>query len=132
MEKKGAQRIFDSRSMPGRVVDVLAVRADALPIYAASLRHALDCHFTALQQMQEFASRSAELLARRLQTPAGEVMGLYRGLRQPDRAQNRTMLAAGGMVDLTAQKLQTVMVEAGLLQPALVLQALVEPRFLFP
>lgn len=130
MEKKGAQRIFDSRSMPGRVVDVLAVRADALHTYAASLRHVLDGHFAALQQMQEFAGRSAELMAPRLQTPAGEVMGLYRGLRQPDRAQNHTMLAPGGMVDQTTQQLQMVMVEAGLLQPAAVLQALAEPRFL--
>lgn len=130
MEKTGAVRIFDSAAIPGRIVDVLAVRADALPLYAAALRHLVQCHFAAQAQLHESPQRCMALMAARLQTPASEVMALYRGLRLPGLAQNRAMLAAGGAVDQTAHMLQMLMVAADLLPRAAVLQAMADPQFL--
>lgn len=130
MEKKGAQRIFDSRAIPGRIVDVLAVRADALSSYGAPLRHLLQCHFAAQAQRQESPERCSKLMALRLQTEPADVMALYRGLRLPDLAQNRSMLSAGGTVDQTAQALQRVMVEANLLPATELQQALVDAQYL--
>ena len=130
MEQQGAQRIFDSRAIPGRIVDVLAVRADALQAHGPALRHLLSSHFAARKLMQEAPQRCGELLSARLQTPAAEVMALFRGLQLPDLAQNRAMLQVGGTVDQTASALQKVMLEAGLLPVAPVLQALSDPRFL--
>jgi NitT/TauT family transport system substrate-binding protein len=130
MEKQGAQRIFDSRAIPGRIVDVLAVRAEALQSHAPALRHLLRSHFAARQLMHDTPQRCAELMAARLQTPAAEVMALFRGLQLPDLAQNRAMLRAGGTVDQAASTLQNVMHEAGLLPADTVLPALADPRFL--
>jgi NitT/TauT family transport system substrate-binding protein len=130
LEKKGARRIFDSAAIPGRIVDVLAVRADALPTHGPALQHLLRCYFAAQQHMQKSAARATEAMALRLQTPADEVMDLYRGLHLPDLAHNRLMLAPGGTIDQTAQDLQRVMVDAGLMRPSSVLQSLSDPRFL--
>jgi NitT/TauT family transport system substrate-binding protein len=130
MEKKGAQRLFDSRAIPGRIVDVLAVRADALLSHPAALRHLLQCHFAAQARLREAPEHCVGLMALRLQTQPSEVMALYRGLRQPDLAQNRLMLGAGGTVEQTAQALQGVMVTANLLPTAPAQQALVDAQFL--
>jgi NitT/TauT family transport system substrate-binding protein len=132
LEKKGARRIFDSHAIPGRIVDVLAVRADVLESQGPALRHLLAGVFAAQKMVLETPQRASELMARRLQTPAGEVMALFRGLELPDLARNRAMLAPGGAIDQTAQELQRVMLDAGLLPAASLLQALAEPRFLPP
>jgi NitT/TauT family transport system substrate-binding protein len=130
MELRGARRIFDSSAIPGRIVDVLAVRTDALRSHPAALRHLLQCHFAARTLMLESPQRCSALLAKRLQTPAEEVMALFRGLRLPDLAQNRSMLAPDGAVDQAARALQTLMVEAGLLPPATAQQALADLQYL--
>jgi NitT/TauT family transport system substrate-binding protein len=132
LEKKGARRIFDSGDIPGRIVDVLAVRAEVLESRGPALRQLVVGVFAAQHMMRETPQRAAELMARRLQTPADEVMALYRGLQLPDLARNRAMLARGGAIDQTTLELQKLMLEAGLLPPASVLQALADPRFLPP
>jgi len=89
LEKAGARRIFDSKAIPGRIVDVLAVRAIALQTFGPALRHLLAGHFVAQKIFHESLSRAAPLMAARLQTPAAEVASLYRGLQLPELAQNR-------------------------------------------
>jgi NitT/TauT family transport system substrate-binding protein len=132
LEKRGAQRIFDSRAIPGRIVDVLAVRADVLESQGPALRQLVAAVFAAQKMMHDAPQRAATLMARRLQMPADEVMALYRGLQLPDLARNRAMLARGGAIDQTTQELQKLMLEAGLLPPASLVQALADPRFLPP
>lgn len=130
LEKMGAKRIFDSKAMAGRIVDVLAVRAGVLQTHGPALRLLLAAHFAAQKVLRESPLRAAALMAARLQTPAIEVAALYRGLRLPDSVQNAAMLAPGGSVDHSARELQQVMVQAGLLPAASVLQGLTDPRFL--
>ena len=130
LEKAGARRIFDSHAIPGRIVDVLAVRADALKTFAPALRHLLAGHFAAQKILRESIGRAAPLMAARLQTPASEVASLYRGLQLPELAQNRAMLARGGAIDRTAQELQKVMLEAGLLPASSLAEAVADSRFL--
>jgi NitT/TauT family transport system substrate-binding protein len=130
LEKTGARRIFDSQAIPGRIVDVLAVRATALQSFGPALRHLLAGHFSAQKMLRESMSRAAPLMAARLQTPAAEVASLYRGLQLPELAQNRAMLARGGAIDRTARELQKVMLEAGLLPATALAEAVADARFL--
>jgi ABC-type nitrate/sulfonate/bicarbonate transport system substrate-binding protein len=127
---EGANVVVTADPWAARIVDVLAVRADALGTYAASLRHLLQCHFAAQALLRESPQRCAALMAQRLQTPPQDVLALYRGLRLPDLAQNRLMLAAGGSVDQAAQALHMLMVAADLLPHTAVLQGLADPQFL--
>lgn len=132
LEQRGAQRLFDSAAMPGRIVDVLAVRAAALLSHGAALRHLLAMHFSAQKMLRDASPRASALMAPRLRVRPAEVMGLYRGLDLPDLARNRSMLVAGGTVDQTAQALQQDMLAAGLLQPASALPTLTDASYLPP
>ena len=130
LEKAGARRIFDSQAIPGRIVDVLAVRASVLPSFGPALRHLLTGHFAAQNYLRDSAVRAAALIAARLQTSPEEIAFVYRGLQLPELAQNRAMLAPGAAIDRTARELQQVMLEAGLLPASSVAQAGADARFL--
>jgi NitT/TauT family transport system substrate-binding protein len=130
LEKVGARRIFDSQAIPGRIVDVLAVRASALQTFGPALRHLLAVHFAAQKILRDAPARAAPLMAARLQTPTAEIASLYRGLQLPELAQNRAMLARDGAIDRTALELQQVMREAGLLPANAVVQAVADAHFL--
>ena len=130
LEKQGARRLYDSRAIPGRIVDVLAVRTAVLDSHAGALRHLLSCHFQAQQVLHSAPEQATALLAPRLQTPPAEVMALFRGLHLPELAENRRLLAPGGPIDQSAQALQGIMQSAGLLSRASTLLALADPRFL--
>lgn len=130
LEKAGARRIFDSKAIPGRIVDVLAVRAIALQTFGSTLRYLLVGHFAAQKVLRESISRAAPLMAARLQTPVAEVASLYRGLQLPELEKNRAMLARDGAIDRTARELQLVMLEAGLLPASSLAEAVADSSYL--
>ena len=130
LEKGGAQRLFDSTAIPGRIVDVLAVRAQALETHADAVRYLIEAHFAAQALLRSDPDRAAAWMAPRLQTPAQDVAELFRGLQLPDVAQNRQMMRPGGLLDRTGRELQRVMVQARLLRAPVDLRQLVDSRFL--
>jgi len=130
MEKRGAKRIFDSKAIPGRVVDVLAARSDFLEAQGQHLRQLIAGHFQArthfLAQPQDASIR----MAARLQTPPEDVVAGFKGLQLPDAAENRKLLAPGGAFERVSNDLQQVMVAAGLLPRVADLRELCDDRFL--
>ena len=130
LEQQGAQRLFDSAQIPGRIVDVLAVRADALELHAPSIRALIAATFEARQRWVDAPEAAAQFMARRLQTTAQGVPKAFRGMQLPDVAQTREMLKVGGQLQQTAQELQKRMVDAGLLRKAAATDALVSNAFL--
>ncbi len=131
LEHQGAQRLLDSRAVPGQILDVLAVRADALAD-AAAWQHAVDAHAQALQ-LWRFDSApdgvAARLMAPRLQVPPADVPALFRGLHLPTREQVRAMLAPEGTVTLAARQLLTLLAAAGVVTEPWAWARVVEPRF---
>ena len=95
LERKGARRIFDSAAIPDRIVDVLAVRAEALESHDSALRYLLAAHFAAQEMWRTQPQLAAQWMAPRLQVPPDEVAGMYRGLQLPTAAQNRALMQAG-------------------------------------
>lgn len=130
LEKVGAVRLFDSAAIPGRILDVLAVRASALTTHTAALKALVAAHFLALKHWQTQAVDASARMALRLQTPPAEVAALFMGLQLPDAMLNRTMLLSGGTVDQTTQALQRVMLSAGLLRASADWSDLVDAQFL--
>jgi NitT/TauT family transport system substrate-binding protein len=115
LQNLGALTLFDSGATPGRLLDVLAVRSDALATHGPALRHLLQCHFEAQQQFKNAPDRCTPLMAQRLRIQSSEVMAQFRGLLLPDLAQNRSLLAAGGTLDQNAQSMHQLMQRDGLL-----------------
>lgn len=125
----GGHTIFDSKSVPGRIVDVVAVRADAMEDYPEALRHLVATQFLALDLFRKQPEQSARLLSPRLQIAPSEITHAFDGLMLPDRHQNQTMLGQGGVISKNLSSLQTILLNAKLMTRALDLNNLLDDRF---
>jgi NitT/TauT family transport system substrate-binding protein len=130
IEKLGGQRIFDSNAIPGRIVDVLAVRGDVLDTRREALRHLVAGHFAALERFRAQPAEASVHMAPRLRCMPEEVPQQFRGLELPDAAANLKILKPGGSFDTTTQQLQQQMKEAGLLHARAALGDLADASFL--
>jgi len=92
LERSGAQRLLDSAAIPGRIVDVLAVRPQALETHADALKYLIAGHFAAQRFLQTNPLQAAQWLAPRLQMSVEEVPTVFRGLLLPDARQNVEMM----------------------------------------
>lgn len=126
----GARVLFDSARMPGAIVDVIAVRADACVTHEAALRTLLAAHFTAQRAWRQDPSVARPALARRLGVAVSEVDALFEGLTVvPLEAQHEWLRAR---LASSARALQTVMLDGNLLERPAALRGLSDERFLPP
>lgn len=130
LERRGAIRVFDSQAVPGRIVDVLAVTAEAIAQRPEAVRQLVAAHFDGLRLMQAHDAQATAAMAARLRVPADELPAAFRGLRQPDAAANQALLG-GGALRQSAEALRRLMLAQGLLprDPG-ALDPLVDGRFL--
>ncbi len=129
LEAQGAQRVFDSTAIPGRIVDVLAVRADAIGTHAPALAQAIQVHDQVLGWLQQTPPQAGALMAARLGVSPDEVMQTFKGLRLPRRDEVRAMMRESGELGRTVAELQSVMLGRGLLARPLSWSELVDDRF---
>lgn len=112
----GAERIFDSAAIPGRIVDTLAVIEDTLTRNATALRKVIAAHFEMLGRFRRNPAALAPLLAQGLKVPPARVDACYAGLDLPDAMANRGwMEGAKPRLRQSAEELARVMVNAKLL-----------------
>ena len=130
LEAKGAHRLFDSRTTPGLIVDVLVARPDALHARPAAIRALLSALFRAQEHHRRAPAVTAPLMAPRLQVKPDEVAATFRGLELPDLRRNRELLQPGGLLLQGAERLQAFMLEQRLLRRAAPLADLIDARFL--
>jgi NitT/TauT family transport system substrate-binding protein len=129
LEAQGAVRVFDSTAIPGRIVDVLAVRSEALDTHASAVAHAVEVHDRVLGWLPQDPQRAAERMAPRLGVPPEAVMATFKGLQLPRRDEVRAMIAEGGALERTVTELQALMLARGLLARQLAWSELVDDRF---
>lgn len=130
IEAAGGLRIFDSASIPGRILDVLAVRAGALSTYGAALRELVVAHFDALALLAREPDLASKLMAPRLQIEPADVLAAFRGLKLPDERTNVEMLSQKGSLFRTVDELQAVMLSDGLLSRRMQRSDLIDGSFL--
>jgi NitT/TauT family transport system substrate-binding protein len=129
---QGAVKLFDSRQIPNIIVDVLAIRSDALDrSHASAIRHLIAAHFRALNHLNHNPHDAAYRLSNHLGLPEGEVLQSYKGLLLPDAINNRLLLSGSPppLLD-SARKLSALMVEEGLLPGADTFAGLLRAEFL--
>jgi len=89
----GMVRLFDSQQLPDTIVDVLAVRQDALDMaHANAWRHLLVAHFRAVDVIVRNPHDSAYRLASRLNLPPAGVMSAFKGIELPGVSKNAYLL----------------------------------------
>lgn len=98
LRAEGALPVFDSKAIPGRIVDVLVAREDALATHGPGLTALLRGHFRALSHYRAQPLDMAPGMAKRLQLEPEAVPSAFLGLDLPDIAANRALLGANGSV----------------------------------
>jgi NitT/TauT family transport system substrate-binding protein len=127
---RGARVLFDSARMPGAIVDVLTVRADAREPHASGLRAWLAAHFAAQHAWQRDAAAVRPALAARLGIADAEVDALFTGLTLVPLAAQREWLRV--RLARAAADLQAVMLDGRLLERPAPLNALGDDAYLPP
>lgn len=131
LQAQGARRLFDSRELPGLIVDVLVARADALERTPDAFRNLLAGHFQALDYLRTSPDDAFRRMAPRMGMSPDEVRVAQQGIRLMDLAANRGWLAGShpGLVS-SADTVARVMVAGNLLKRFPSLEGLVDPSFL--
>lgn len=131
LDDEPVRRLFDSSMIPGRIIDVLAVRSDVLEQSPLALQRLVDSHFRALTLFQQQPERVKEQLARRLGIDEEWVLAAFEGLELPDLEANHRWLSAESPLLLeAAQTLQEIMLKAQLMPHPADLEGLLDGRFL--
>ena len=123
----GARVLFSSADIPGRIVDVLAVREDALLNTRQALQALVDSHFAMLDKFSRQRTEAYAYMAAQMGVNHAELTPIFAGLRLPGRQENLRWL--GGRLDDEARNLANVMSRAGLLPKPVQLGRLAVPDF---
>jgi len=120
----GAQVLMDSRAIPNRIIDVLAVRSEVLPLQAPVLEEVLNGYLAALFHQQARPNDAYSRMSGRL---GADVAQQLAGIHQPDLAENIRLLDT---LDQQAQGLADTMLLNQLLPHALEVKGLGDSRYL--
>lgn len=127
----GAYELFNSSQVPGRILDVLVVRADALEQHETALKALISGYFAALNHVVQNPQDAAVRMAPRLALDAQQVMPLFKGLNLPSLADNRKWLSdSEPILRKTAADLAGLMQAHQLLQGNISTELLADPKFL--
>ncbi len=127
----GAVPVFDSRQIPDMIVDVLAVRPDAIARNPAAIRQLVAGQFGALQQWQTQPQTVAAQLASRLGIEMSQLEQAFEGMHLLGVEENRLWLQQpGGKMEKTLDALQQLMLKSQLLRHQIVLDNLFSADFL--
>lgn len=125
--KSGGNLLFDSRQIPGEIVDVLVVRDEYLSRYPDSVQYLLNGWYQALAFMKQQPREAAKTLGLRMGLGVDGTLASYEGLTLPDQKENQQLLKQQPepQLLLTATKLAWLMSQQGLLKENL------DPSLLF-
>ena len=127
--RAGAVTLFDSTQIPGEIVDLLAVRANALEKQPKALQKLLAGWFGALDYMKAEPVDAARRMGIRQQTSGEQFLEALKGLHIPSREENLRMLSGSApQLAVTGRRLMALMVEAKLLRPGLEIEGVLAPR----
>jgi NitT/TauT family transport system substrate-binding protein len=112
----GGLPLFDSRAIPGGIVDVLAISGKALAENPNTLRTLLTRYFSALNYLQQQPDDASRRMAPRLGLTPAAVQAGYARLILPDLAENRRLLSGEpAPLEATARQLAALMLREKLL-----------------
>ncbi len=129
LEALGGERLFDSRAIPGRIVDVMVVRGDVVASRYAAIKTLVAAHFRARDYLLAEHDKAAAIIAPRLQISPEEVPSTFRGLHLPDAADSRMRMTDDKHLMSKVRALQSKMLESGLIRNQLDMNDLFDVRF---
>ena len=126
--RAGAQTLFDSRQIPGEIVDLLAVRASVIDRRPKAVQSLLAGWFAALDYMQREPADAARRMGIRQQASGAQFLEGLRGLHIPSRQENLQMLGgAQPQLAVTGRRLLGLMLDAKLLSAGVDIEKVLAP-----
>lgn len=128
--KEGAKVLFDSREIPGQIVDVLVTRKALQKEQAKALQLLVDSHFKALDYLRSHPKAAIEKIAPRLAMTSDELEESFKGMILPSRTVNQSLIkGVNPVLRQTAKKLASMMREENLLYKEPQIESLISDRF---
>ncbi len=126
----GAQVLFDSRAIPGEIVDVLVARRSAIDCCAPRIRKLLQAQQNTLAYLSEQHSEALVRMAPRQGLAPGDVGEALAGIHLLSTAANHELLTSDrpAALQATAQRLVATMQERGLLTGGVDSSTLINPQ----
>ena len=122
-----ANQLFDSSRVPGKIVDVLVTRKEYMERYPDELRTLVQGWAKALAYMQTDPEQSMRIMAMREGVSAQEFKEALTGITFTDLAQNRSLLASGGVgFEGNVESMQEYLLQKRLLRTRTDIKALVD------
>jgi NitT/TauT family transport system substrate-binding protein len=113
--QQGAEVLFDSTKVPGKIVDVLVIRAAEVEAQQAHLQAFVKAWFRALRVIEQDHARAYPVIAQHEQIPVAQLEQEMHGLSLVDRKQNLEQLSGKSSPLLeTAIYVQRILKENGL------------------
>lgn len=119
LQALGAKVLFDSRELPGEIVDILVVHERVMSQQARHIAHLVDAWYQALDYLNTEPEPAANIMSKRHGiTPQALTAGLA-GLRFPNASENQQLIQ-GTDPDLlpVARRLASLMLDAQLIDGA--------------
>lgn len=131
LQAKGLVNLFDSRRIPGTILDVLAVRTDVIEQQAEHIRQLIAGHFLALNLWRNNPYDTNYRFSKVLGIEAETVNELFQGLELPDMPFNREYLSPPALeLNKSAFDSAQFMLSQGILKKMPNLDNLFLPHFL--
>ncbi|MCK7550548.1 ABC transporter substrate-binding protein [Marinobacter goseongensis] len=130
LETRGAVRLFDSRSLPDTIFDVLVVNRERAGTLKPALRDLLAGHFRGLSHLVRSFHDAVYRIATRQQVTPEAVRRALATVMLPDLSANQRYLAPSGRVEQVAASLNQLMLREGLLKMPVDLKGLCDASFL--
>ncbi|GET44023.1 ABC-type nitrate/sulfonate/bicarbonate transporter protein [Microseira wollei NIES-4236] len=126
----GAKILFDSKQIPGEIVDVLIVRSSAIQNQPDAVQALVNGRFRALEYLQSNPLDAAGRIALRTGVTAEQFLQSLEGLSQPNLQENQRLLSKTDPMLLNSiNRLAEVMLENNLLPKPVDTTALLDDRF---
>ena len=127
--KQGASMLFDSRKIPGEIVDLLAVRQSALERKPKAVQALLTGWFKAIDYVRSDPSDAAWRMGVRQQITGDQFLAAQQGLYIPTREDNLKMLGGDAPeLAITGKRLMTLMLDAKLLRAPVKMEEVLAPQ----
>jgi len=126
--RAGGTTLFDSRQIPGEIVDLLAVRASVIENQPKAVQALLGGWFGAIEYMNSDPKDAARRMGIRQQTSGEQFLEAQQGLHVPSREENLRMIGgAAPELAVTGRRLMALMVDAKLLRSELEIEGVLAP-----
>lgn len=128
---EGAIELFNSKEIPGEILDVLVVHKETLQTHHNQLHDIVQGWFKALNKLNDNPEESYDFIASRMKISKDKVKSSYLGLTLPSLNENKILLSGeSALLKTTLNSLAQHMINSRLIEKNTVNKVTLNPSFL--